>query len=609
MRSALVVLLLSSFARSQSAPPAFLPVLERHGLNEHELTELGWRFSEGRCVPTSGEAENIAPEQLDELLSARERRLRFNATARPKTLVLPSLELTSDISARGLDAAYDGLKVPAKAAPAQVAPPQPRPEADDGKKPELSPALQKIARELNDPKRRAAGLRALAARFKKDEDSDTGLSLDAPEALRLLTETIAAGRGADAAAVELRRELSLVAYREPEEKAAFISRLSSPMTMFVALSRSHAPHALDSRLYFARMLELLGSRSLTDFIAEADPSGKYAANFILRAHAYDALIPYLNRRPSQAREIASILFPDGKPGEVRSRASQLEGLLLQLNAKGRGSGALEGFVAALAEKAEAGGPAAQSVAAFLKINEDLLPRKLQPRIGALAGVLPEGVLEASGLLPEEPYAYWPQDVWRFVLHFASPGAFQAWRDRFLARGYALDSTTQGISLAKTFGSIKIVLEAKLYAGDDEDFLSGAESQRFLADVSRELRDPGVQGVILRNHAQFKIANLFGKGVTPHKLIIDGACRSAWDLQALRRKCPSCYFVVNTGSGIGHINNEAVIAVVEGLAARRGWDEIGEDWSKHDLGSSARMQGPWTPDFEAALKALSSSRKH
>lgn len=605
-------------APAAAVPPAYQAVMARHAVDAEQLKALGYAIAGDRCFTLDAKGRLgepiLSPEELEAALSSRETAAAAPAApAGPdRRLALPKLSIALDQPPPSLDALFDGARpgsAGAAAVPAQPevqpAPKPPMPE------PGFDPSWSRVAKDLRDPKRRARGLAALSKRFTKDEDSETGLSPDAPEALRLLTSTLHEGQGGADAAALLRRQLALVASLKPEQKTSFAGSLRSPLTVYVALSRSQAPHALDAQLYFRRLESLLGAegRGLGEFIREKDSSGRYAADFLLRSHAYDALIPYLNRNPGEAAAIAPLLFPDGRPGDIRGHASQLEGLLTQLAAQGRKSGALDAYVRALEGRAAGVSEAtARRIAVYLKVNEQILPRKYRSGIDALEALLPPGLLEDSGLLPPDPYDAWPADQWRFVLQFASTDSYKGWLARFLARGYAIDSTTDGITVSKTFGSLEIRLTARLYPGDKEGFMHGSVERRFLADLSRDLHDPAVQGVILRSHAQFGILSLVDKKVSPGKLILAGSCRSAWDLQTLRRRCPSCYFIVNTGTGQGRVNNEAVVAIIEGLARHEAWDEIGADWSLADPKASARIQGPWTPPYGEALRALATAEK-
>jgi hypothetical protein len=482
------------------------------------------------------------------------------------------------------------------------------PPAESWIEPGFDASWASIEKGFASPKTRARALAALSRRFAADEDSETGLTSDAPEALRLLARELHEGRGGTASAAELRRELTLVAGLEPEKKAAFAAKLSSPLTVYVALARASAAHSVDARLYFQRMGELLEVRGLPlpQFVAENDPRSEYAARFFLRCHAYDLLIPRLNRHPAEGQALAAWLFPDDA-STIRDRADQLEGLMTQLASQGRRSGALEAFFEGLeARAAAAPEPVASRIAAYAKVNEKLLPRSWRPRVAALAARLPAGLLEDEGLTPAEPYELWPADRWTFTLHFSSTDNYKSFLANFAARGWTPAGEGE---LEKSFdGGLTVRLVATLHPGDKEGFLRGAEAARYLADVKRDLRDPAVQGVMLRNHAQFRIVNLFDRRVTQGKLLLDGACRSAWDLRALRRACPTCSFIVNTGTGYGRVNNEAVAAIVEGLGAHEDWGEIGDAWARSQPKSAARIQGPWTPPFAQALAALDAQEK-
>ena len=571
---ALVCLLPARGSAQVEVPAPYRVVLERRGVAFETLRARGFALRDQTLLQPDGAP--ITPEELERLLALPAARPIIPAPRPPLALPKLTIELTAD--GAGL---FDGAAAPPAAAVAALPKPAPGPVSRDA--------------------------RELAKRFVADETSETGLSEEAPEALRLLTELLHAGQGGPEAPAVLRRMLSKVAELSPERKEAFASRLESPLTVYVALSRSRAPHALESRLYFRRMTELLDAegKTLSAFIRETDPKDVYAAEFLLRAHAYDSLIPYLNANPDEAAAVVEFLFADAKPRRIREHAAQLEGLMTQLALQGRRSGALDRWVGGLVERAAAAPPpVARRAALFLAVNAALLPMRLRPDVEAVAGLVPEGLLEDAGLVPSDPKDDWPTDQWRFAMHFASTDSYRSWLRSVRAVGWTQEPSAEGLEVSKRFGALEVRVHAALYPGDKEGFLRGAESRRFLAGVARDLKDPAVQGVILRNHAQFRILNLFGgKKVSPGKLLVDGACRSAWDLQELRRKCPTCRFVVNTGTGYGAVNTEAVLAVVEGLAKGDGWSTIGEAWARRYPISSARIQGPWTPPFDEALRLL------
>lgn len=595
---ALLCLLLAAHAFGQTADE-YAAVLARHGVAADALASYGLKLEDGRCVRLKDSAA-VTLDELDALLPPPP--VAPAAAPKQEPQRLPSLEVQS------LDRMFDGSArsvVAVEEAPA--------PQAQAWEEPAFEGDFSRIRSDLADAKRRKRALNSLSSRFAKDETSPTGLTADAPEALRALADALHAGDGGPAAAGELRRELALVANLKEEQKTAFARELRSARLVYVALSRSNAAHALDASLYFKRLEALLAERnlSLPDFIAAEDPAGRDAARFFLRAHAYDLLLPRLNAHPQEAGALAAWLFPDGGEAVVRERASQLEGLMTQLAAQGRRSGALAAFVTGLEARAAGASPAlARRIAAYLAVNERLLPKTLRPGVDALKPLLPSGLLEDAGLVPSEPYDLWPSDRWTFASHFASTGNFKAFLTSFQARGYALEpgATAREAALSKDFGGLTVRLTARLYPGDEEGFLRGEEAKRYLAAVRRDLRDPAVQGVMLRNHAQFRVVNLFDAKVTPGKLLLDGACRSAWDLQTLRRRCPTCSFIVNTGTGVGKVNGAAVAAVVEGLARGDGWSEIGEQWARSMPRTAARIQGPWTPPYAEALTALEASEK-
>lgn len=603
----LFLALLTPPVSAQTAPASapLLAVLERRHLDEPALKTLGFLLDGdvARELDRDGKAlgPGLTPDQLDERLGSLERDESLPPSpVRRLPPVVPALNL----SPSALGFLFDG-RAPIAAIGMNTTTPPPAPPAAY-QEPPFDASWAKIEAGFLDPKTRKAAVKALAARFKKDEASTTGLSADAPEALRLLTREIHEGRGNDAAAVELKRELAKAANLHDAQKFEFAANITSPLTVFVALSRSRATHSLDSRLYFAGMIRSLDAegRTLSGFLAEVDPTQARSVDFLLRAHSYDALIPHLESRPAEAGAIAPLLFPSDRAADVRARADALEGLLLQLAVKGRSGGAAARFTKSLIDYAATTSPEqARRIAVYLKINEAILPRSVRPSLSALDPLLPPGVLEDAGLIPSEPRDTWPVDSWTFALHFASTGVYTGWRSRFLARGYTPAIVNGEPALSKTFNGREIMLIAKIYQGDEDDFLRGAEASRFLASVTQDLRSPFIEGVILRTHAQFRISNLFDKKVNPGKLLLDGACRSAWDLRELRKRCPSCQFIVNTGTGRGKLNNDAVIAVVEGLAQDLDWDEIGAEFTRTSPSTSARIQGPWTPPFAEALRVL------
>ena len=52
----------------------------------------------------------------------------------------------------------------------------------------------------------------------------------------------------------------------------------------------------------------------------------------------------------------------------------------------------------------------------------------------------------------------------------------------------------------------------------------------------------------------------------------------------------------------------MLAVIEGLAQRRSWEEIGLNWERLAPSSAPRLMGPWTPPFAEALKKLEADER-
>lgn len=581
----------SASAAALDAPVDYKPVLSRHALDLDGLEARGFVFIDGRCLSAQG--EDLSPQQLDERLAAQPAQAAAALAAglkRTAPVALPRMAL--DLQAAQADAVVVSPQAPEAPSP--------------WKEPDFDLSWDKTAAQLRSKKDQRKGLKALSSRFTQ-ADSDTGLSGDAPEALRLLTQAIKAGQGGDQAYKELNRQLRLVAGLKPEQKEAFASRLKSPWTSYAALGASHAPHSLDAQLYFKAMERHLDASGLTlsAFMAEQDPKGRLASSFLLRAQAYDALIPYLNRHPEEAAAIVAPLFSEGT---VKSRALQLQGLLDQLTTFGRASGALDAFVGGVLDAARQAKPRLRDrMVLLLALNKDFLPPLQRGPVAEAAKDLPPEALQAPDLAPLEPYAYWPLQDWRFAVHFATEESYRAWRDYFLKRGYTPEPGT-GLELSKEFTGTKIIMEAKLYASDKEGFLRGPEAKRFLAEVAKDLKDPDVQGVILRMHSQFRIAALFHGGASQGKLLLDGSCRSAWDAAKERQRCPTCSFILNTGTGFSRLNNPAMLEVLEGLARRRSWDEIGQNWRRAMPKASSRMRGPWTAPYEEAIAVLEKAER-
>jgi hypothetical protein len=231
---------LASSASSQPAP-AYRQVLARHALDEARLHERGFALRDGSCFHLGADGSalppGLTPEELDAALGLAASDHPSKATARSAA----TLSLKIDGAYRSLVAFNDGLQNLALSAvlapaPAPPAPPAPKPPYIE---PPFDSSWASIAAGLRDDKRRAKALKTLAARFQADEDSATGLSAAAPEALRALTAAIQDGGGAGMTG-ELRRELALVAGLEPSSKEAFANSLKSPLTVYVALSNSHA---------------------------------------------------------------------------------------------------------------------------------------------------------------------------------------------------------------------------------------------------------------------------------------------------------------------------------------------------------------------------------
>ena len=380
----LALQLLGAWVLAAGVPQsAFAPVqavLDRHALGPEGLPPLGLALEGGQVLrlDSGGRPQQppMSAEELELWLAARAEAARTSAapagawTTRVGPVAIPQLDFS--------------MNAPAPAAPQSVFPPvslPPQIPRQPWVEPEFSEDWKAVAKDLWSAKNAKRGLKILAARSGKDETTETGLAEGAGEALRLLTLAVHEGKGGPEAEVELRRLLTRIANLSTAQKLAFAPQVASPLTAFVALSRSRAPHSLDARLYFERMTHLLeGTGStVTEFVKEVDPKLVHAGEFLLKAHAYDALLPYLKRKPSEAEALAPMLFPEDRPKEIRGHASALEGLMTQLSAQGRKSGALERFVQGLeAHAGVSSEKTARRVAAYLAVNEELPGRWFRP---------------------------------------------------------------------------------------------------------------------------------------------------------------------------------------------------------------------------------------
>lgn len=522
----------------------------------------------------------------------------------PRPPRIPRIAPDKDMK-RNLDIFFDALPNDTDSSPVMVTAPTSTPSLEE---PAFDASWSPIAKGLwSGPKAQAAALVRLAARFQKAE-TPAGLSDDAPEALRLLALAISDRKGGKAAFAELNRELQLVADLKLEQKQAFASSLRSPVPAYVAVGASHAPHFTDAQAYFGRMTGLLAPTgvTLTQWMDTQDTEQRFAAAFLLRLHAYDALLPYLNRSPSEAQAMVPFLFSEKRSGGIRDHATQLEALTVQMAAYGRGSGAFDAFGAGLLERAGNAAPAvARRAALLLKLNAELWPR-YAPRIAEAGAAVPDALLADPRLKGQTPYERWPEDRLAVSLHFPRKDSYAAWLRYFQARGYEVGSlSADGVELVKTVGAVTLSVTARMYVGDEEGFLKDAEKDRFLAAVSRDLRDPALQGVVVRTHAQFYYPALFSKKVTPGKLWLDGSCRGSWYAEDLERRCPTCAPIGNTATGMGELTNPVLYQVLEGMAARKDFDAIGADLKRALPKASSRFLGPWTPRYHTALDLLKS----
>ena len=254
-------------AAQTDIPPDYEPVLSRRSLDLAGLKAQGFDFVEGRCRSARG--EDLNPQQLDERLEALSTQAAVALAAGLKRTA--PFSLPASVLALQEAQAYGVFSAPQE--PEEPAPWQ---------EPVFDPSWRKASAQLWSKKDQGKGIQALASRFTEAEGTETGLSEDAPEALRLLTLAIKDGKGGDKAYKELNRQLRMVADRLPEQKEAFAAQLRSPWTVYAVLGASHAPHSLDAQLYFKAMEKHLDDSGLTlsAFMADQDPKGRLASSFL-----------------------------------------------------------------------------------------------------------------------------------------------------------------------------------------------------------------------------------------------------------------------------------------------------------------------------------------
>ncbi|MBI4345905.1 MAG: hypothetical protein HY553_03555 [Elusimicrobia bacterium] len=510
-------------------------------------------------------------------------------------------------------------RVPPPEPPPQPARRAPAPEAPAGPSWPQDPTFELLAR--LDPRlapaawglfagpaaaRKAAALE-LSGHFVAS-DTLTGLCPEAPDTLWVLSEAIRRRAGMPAVMDQLYRNLRLLAELEDYEKDDFVDQLPDPLAIYVPLAISHTPHVRESRRMFAQFRRLLApaGETVTGWIREHDPELRFAPSFLLRLNAYEALVPYLRDHPPEARGIAPMVFLEKRADAVDLTADQIQNIFDSLASDPKGRESLAAFAeGSLTQLAMASGPVREKITLFLHLNWKKLPPEAREAAEFVIGPPredPEG--KPSPRVPP-PYSEWPKDEWRFSQHFAEEVDLRDWERFFLAKGYKREPADEEATvLARQVpGGPRLVLTGYVYTSLETGMLVGPTLRRFQAALARDVRDPAVQGVFVRAHAQFPRTPAFANAKPGPKLWYDGSCRGAWDLNRLSALCPQCALVGNVGSGRGAVNNPMIWALLEGLARREDWDRLADRVKAAVPEYHTRLIGPWTTPFSRELKTL------
>lgn len=440
-------------------------------------------------------------------------------------------------------------------------------------------------------------------------DTLTGLCPEAPDTLWALSEAVRHKAALQTALAQLYRDLHQLANLEDYEKDDFVDQLPDPAAIYVPLAVSHAPHVRESRRMFAQFRRLLapGGRSVTEWIQGNDPEFRFAPAFLLRLNAYEALVPYLREHPQEARAVVPMIFLEKRADAVDLSADQIQNIFDSLSSDARGREALIEFAeGCVTQLAMASGPVRDKITLFLHLNWQRLPVEAREAAAFVIGApREEGEREAA----PPPYERWPKAEWRFTQHFAEETDLKEWERYFRAKGYRReDSDDDAVVLSRQVPQgPRLVLRSYAYASLETGMMFGPALRRFQAALARDVRDPEVQGVFVRAHAQFPRTPTFSKGKPGPKLWYDGSCRGAWDLNRLSSLCPECALVGNVGSGRSSVNNPMIWALLEGLARREAWGELAKRIKAAVPEHHTRLVGPWTTPFSRELKTLKESK--
>lgn len=445
-------------------------------------------------------------------------------------------------------------------------------------------------------------------------DTLTGLCPEAGDTLWVLSEAIRLRRGGKAALDQMYTDLRRAADLEDYEKDDFVDSLQDPIAMYVPLAISHSPHVHEARRMFERMRKMVKAQgmTLTEWIAKNDPDLRFAPGFLLRLNAYEVLVPYLRANPEEARAAAPMIFPQRRAWRVDLTADEIQNVFDSLRAGPKGEEALTAFVeGCLTQITMSAGPEREKLSLFLRLNWDRLPPETREAAAFVIGA-PEGLVAQSTatLRVPTPYDLWPAKEWRFTLHFADEKDLALWQGYFQARGFRPEPAAEAVALAKQVPhGPRLVLLGYHYASLDTGMMFGPALKRFQQSLARDLKDPAVQGVVIRAHAQFSRTPAFRGAQPGPKLWYDGSCRGAGDLAKLAVLCPDCVLVGNVGSGRGWVNNPMIWALVEGLARHEDWDQLGARIKAAVGSQSTRLIGPWSTPFSQELKTLKKKPKH
>lgn len=181
-----------SFAQAPGEMPSELKgVLERHAVDPTGLRQWGLAFESGRILRLSPEDAIIEPAlnaiELEAWILSRKPQEAPLGGVPPR--VIARMEWTLNLAPRALAVLYDGA---AAAELSGVVAPEPTlPWRESPFDESWLPA----AKDLWNPKTARRGLKNLSERMAREENTETGLSVDSPEALRLLTAAIHDGKG------------------------------------------------------------------------------------------------------------------------------------------------------------------------------------------------------------------------------------------------------------------------------------------------------------------------------------------------------------------------------------------------------------------------------